>query len=304
MQNSVLVGIMTTLMIREKTTVEELAKKYEISKRTVMRYVDAINESGVPIVTYRGRNGGYAIIDKYKLKSSFFTREEYDKIFDALKTLPPDKTTNSIIDKLSGLKQQNASEHLTESDKVIIDTSFSHAFKNKFHILQNAINDHLCVNIQYVDKFGEQTSRRIEPIVFLFKEGVWYIYSFCLTRNDFRFFKLNRIANIQLTNDIFEPRPYTLDPNEINKFLQKNKQIKLTLTFDNDALVEIQEWLGEDKVIKKGAGYMATAQLPYDEFLLTKLLTFGERIKIQSPLDLTTDIVNHLQKLLRFYSTQ
>ena len=269
-----------------------------------MRYVDAINESGVPVVTYRGRNGGYAIMDKYKLKSSFFTREEYDKIFDALKTLPPDKTTVAIIDKLSGLKQQTNSQNLTESNKVIIDTSFSHSFKNKFHILQNAIDDHLCVNILYVDKFGEQTSRRIEPIVFLFKDGVWYIYSFCLTRNDFRFFKLNRIASIQLTNDVFEPRPYSIEADEINRFLKNNKQIKVTLSFDNDALVEIQEWFGEDKVIKKGAGYMATAQLPYDEFLLTKLLTFGERVKIISPVDLTPDIVNHLQKLLRFYSTQ
>jgi len=303
MQTSILVGIMTTLMTRDKVGAEELAKKYEISKRTAIRYVDAINESGVPVVAYRGRNGGYAIIDKYKIKSSFFTREEYERIFDALKTLPPDKINESIVDKLNGLKQINVGQ-LTESDKVVIDTSFSPAFKNKFHALQQAIKENLRVNLTYVDKFGEQTNRCIEPIVFLFKEGIWYIYSFCLTRNDFRFFKLNRIANIQLTNDVFEPRPYTLDPNEINKFLQKNKQIKLTLSFNNDALVDIQEWLGEDKVIKKGAGYTATAHLPYDEFLLTKLLTFGERVKILNPVDLHADLVNHLQKLLRFYTTQ
>ena len=278
MQNSVLVGILYTLMAKNKVTAEELAKKYEISTRTVIRYIDAINESGVPIVTYRGRKGGYGIIEKYKINTSFFTRAEYDRIFDALKTLPSDNITSSITDKLQGL-YNSASGKLTESDKVIIDTSFSSAFKNKFNILQQAIRENKSAQISYVDKFGEQTQREIDPLTFVFKEQTWYIFSYCHTREDFRFFKLNRISYINLTDNIFSPHPYTLDDATVDKFLQNSKQIEITLSFDNDALVDIQEWLGEEKIIKKGASYVATAKLPYDDFLINKLFNFGEKSK-------------------------
>lgn len=302
MQNSVLVGILSTLMAKDKVTAEELATKYEISTRTVIRYIDAINESGVPIVSHRGRNGGYGIIEKYKINASFFTREEYDRIFDALKTLPPDKITNAITDKLQGLHSA-LSGRLAESDKVIIDTGFSSAFKNKFNILQQAIKENLCAQISYVDKFGEQSQRTVDPLTFVFKDNVWYIFTYCHIREDFRFFKLNRIAHIALTDQKFTPRPYTFDDTIVDKFLQSNKKVAVSLSFDNDALVEIQEWLGEENVIKKGAGYVATAQLPYDDFLITKILTFGERVKVLAPSHLATDVVKHLQRLLRFYTT-
>lgn len=302
MQTSILVGILSTLMATQKVTAEELAQKYEISKRTAIRYVDAINESGVPIVTYRGRNGGYGIMDKYKINASFFTRQEYDKIFDALKTLPEDEVTNSIMDKLKGLHNVS-SGRLTESDKVIIDTGFSSAFKNKFNILQQAMRDNISAQISYVDKFGEQTQRTIDPLTFVLKDHNWYVFSHCHTRNDFRFFKLNRIALVNLTEEKFAPHHYTIDDTTVDKFLQKNKHINVTLSFDNDALVEIQEWLGEESVIKRGAGYIAIAKVPYDDFLFNKLLHFGEKVKIVSPSKLTADLIKYLQKLLKFYAT-
>lgn len=302
MQNSILVGILSNLLAKPKVTSAELAKKYEISPRTVMRYIDAINESGVPIVTYRGRSGGYGIIDKYKITASFLTKEEYERILSALDALPPDKVISSITDKLKGL-QSTQSARLTESDKVVIDTEFSPAFKNKFNILQQSIKENVLTQISYVDKFGESTNRRIEPLTFIFKEGFWYIYAYCNTRKDFRFFKINRISGITPLLQHFQPRPYVLDSTVIDKFIEKTEHIEMTISFDNDALVDVQDWLGEESVIKKGAGYLAFAKVPYDQYLLTKLLTFGDKIKVLKPAKLSTSLVKLLHNLLKHYTS-
>ena len=43
MQNSVLIGMLTTLLAKDKVRAEEFAEKYEISTRTVIRYIDALS---------------------------------------------------------------------------------------------------------------------------------------------------------------------------------------------------------------------------------------------------------------------
>ena len=300
MQNSILVGILSTLLAKKKVTAIELATKYEISVRTVMRDIDVINESGVPIVAYRGRNGGYGIIENYKLTSSFLTKEEYERIFSALETMPADKVTSSIRDKLTGLNT-SSNTRLTQSDKVIIDTGFSSAFKNKFNVLQQAITDRIETHVSYIDKFGDASERTIQPLSFVYKDNTWYVYSFCLTRNDFRFFKINRISGISLTENHFEPRHFLLNESVLDKFLKESEHVDVTLSFDNDALVDIQEWLGEQSVIKKGAGYVAYARLPYDDFLLNKLIAFGTKVKVVKPARLCTDLVKYVYSLLNHY---
>lgn len=300
MQNSVLVGILTTLLAKDKVSAQELAEKYEISTRTVIRYVDTLSESGIPIVTYRGRNGGYGIIKNYKIPALFFTAEEYERVFAALDALPRDKVTESIIDKFKGLKN-NRSADLVSSDKILVDSSFSASFQNKFDILNQSIDGHTLVSLSYVDKFGGVSQREIEPLAFVFKENVWYVFSFCRKRNDFRFFKLNRISSISPREETFIPRPYTLNTDTLDKFLEKHDHIDVELAFDNDILVDVQEWLGEETIIKKGAGFRAYARLPYDDYLVKKLASFGEKILVVKPAKLATDLVKRMHRIIRRY---
>ena len=57
MQIPILVGIMSTLLAADDTVnADELASKFEISKRSVYRYVAMLSEGGVPI---ESRLGGH-----------------------------------------------------------------------------------------------------------------------------------------------------------------------------------------------------------------------------------------------------
>ena len=77
MKYNVMLNILTLLLRRRKITAAEIARRYEISVRSVYRYVEEMIICGVPIDVERGRYGGLTIADTYRLPTGYFTKEEY-----------------------------------------------------------------------------------------------------------------------------------------------------------------------------------------------------------------------------------
>ena len=83
MEQSVVLGILFTVQ-RKKTKARDLADKFEVSTRTVYRYIDILCGAGVPILSQTGANGGFYIADFYKVRDFFLTREEKQYLLDLL----------------------------------------------------------------------------------------------------------------------------------------------------------------------------------------------------------------------------
>lgn len=79
MKQYLLLGILLELLKKEKVPAKYIADKYEISTRTVYRYITDLEIAGVPTVTYPGKNGGIGVDKRFKFETSFLTNEE--KIF-------------------------------------------------------------------------------------------------------------------------------------------------------------------------------------------------------------------------------
>ncbi len=80
-----LLAIVVILLNREKISASELAEKFEVSVRTIYRDIEAINLAGIPIVSQVGSNGGFYIIDNYKINHQLLTLEDMISIIEALK---------------------------------------------------------------------------------------------------------------------------------------------------------------------------------------------------------------------------
>ncbi|WP_246615519.1 helix-turn-helix transcriptional regulator [Clostridium thailandense] len=82
-----LLGILNVLANTDRITIQELAERFEVSKRTIFRDLDTLNQSGVPIVTYSGIGGGVAVIQGYKLKSNILSKNDIKNVFTAFNGL-------------------------------------------------------------------------------------------------------------------------------------------------------------------------------------------------------------------------
>ena len=292
MQIPVLVGIMSTLLAADETVnAQELAQKFEISKRSVYRYVAMLSEGGIPIETRMGRNGGWGIVDTYKLKATYFTEEEYQRLIFALQSFSlQDDVTKNAIQKLSGLRRSHASATVLKSDQLVVDSA-DYSVGDYVNVLSDCISQRLLCNIEYHSKAGAVTSRSVEPYCLILKDGSWYVYCFCRMRKAFRYFKVSRMVRLSV-GERFSPREFSVDSSVIESDVLRGKEIcEVILSLQHKALSACEEWLGMGHVARVGDGYVAKASLPYDEMLVSRILSLGDGVRVEKPAKLRTAVL-------------
>ena len=96
-----LISIIMLLMQRRKVDAKELAAILEVTTRTIYRDVEAINQAGIPIITYPGRQGGIGILEEYKVDKKLFTNKDIRTMLIGLSgvqsVLKDEQSKNSMI---------------------------------------------------------------------------------------------------------------------------------------------------------------------------------------------------------------
>jgi predicted DNA-binding transcriptional regulator YafY len=283
-----MVKILLLLLSRRKVTASEIAAKYEISVRSVYRYVEELNVCGIPIDVARGRYGGISIADTFKLPAGYFTREEYASAINALTAFSAQVDDPSILSALEKLQRQQKSDKrdLAVCGNIIVDSASwadNGSFSEKMKSCERAVNECLSLEIDYISRGGEHSQRVIDPQVLIFKQNVWYVYAFCHTKQDFRTFKIGRIKSAHFTGGRFIKREINKNDIPLNFYYSKEQLIDVTLEINKNALSDVEEWLGIDSIEPKGNALTATVSLPDDEWLITKLLSIGGSVKVIAP---------------------
>lgn len=310
MQNSMMYGILMTLLTsKDKVSRNFLARKYEVSERTIRRYIEALSGGDIPIVTIRGKNGGYTIASDYRIDHSFFTPEEYERILTCLTALEKsfgDEMNRDIADKLKQLGQSRDDEkYLLKSDTLVIDSGTwanPHYYRGKIETINKGIENGKTLRMRYVDRNESVSERKIDPYSLVLKEGVWYVYGWCHEREDFRLFKLSRIRSLFITDVTFSKRDSDVYGKLSEKF-ENARQVELVIEFTPAAESDIEEWLGAEVITRKkdGGGLYAQALVYSSVNLVRKLMSFGSDVKVLSPQSIAEEIQVECSRILRSY---
>lgn len=302
MQNWVLYGIMMTLLIKKKASRRFLAEKYEVSERTISRYVDTLSEAGVPIYSLAGKEGGYAISDEYKLDKTLFSPEELRRLVTCVKAAPDDAMKSSILDKLQHMSmRKDDDKYLLKNDTLVIDAaSWTNptAFRNKMTIINEAIENGTSLDIKYTDRYDISSTRRFDPYSLALKEGIWYAYGWCHYRKDFRLFRLARITSIIKTDEIFARREGNVY-DKLSGIFADVPTVDLEIEFSSTILGEIEEWLGADAISEKRLQYTASSTVYSGNILIKKLLSFGSSVKVIKPAAVNEELLVECKRILR-----
>lgn len=295
MKYQIMLKMLLLLTARRKITAKEVADRFEISVRSVYRYVDELNVSGVPVDVVRGRYGGIFIPDTFKLPSGYFTRGEYAAAVNALSAMASQMGDDDTYSALEKLQRQQKSEkrELSVCGNIIVDGGSwadMGTFPQKMQVCEQAVQNSQSLEIDYISREGEHSKRVIDPHVLIFKQNVWYVYAYCHTRQDFRTFKIGRIKSARFNGRTFVKKEIKKSDIPLNFEYSSEQLVPVTLEIRKDALAEVEELLGVDNVEPRGHGLIATVSLPDDETLVGKILSYGGKVKVISPESLKENV--------------
>jgi predicted DNA-binding transcriptional regulator YafY len=266
------------LLSRKRTTAKALADRFEVSTRTVYRYLETLDMAGVPIVTEKGYGGGIGLTDDFRVESNFFTPDEYAYLMTALeslKTISPAQA-EGLSDKLAALSKIAVADRdtLLSASTLRIDGGGwvnQSALRGKLQAVSRGLSEQKILRIEYYDAELNFSAREVEPHLLILREG-FYLYAYCRLRDEFRHFRLARIKSVVVTGEGFTRRPITESP----AVTPTGTPVTLTLQFDEEARMEVEEWLGYDAV----RGSAATAEVNLSRAVVAKILGLGRHAKV------------------------
>ena len=299
MQESRLFRIVYYLLENGKATAPELAQKFEVSIRTIYRDIDAISSAGIPIYAVQGKGGGISILSDYTLEKSFLSEQEREQILMALQGImaTTGKTSDELLTKLSGLFQMKYTKWI-EVD--FSDWVQGKPQQNTFDLIKNAIFQKKVISFCYFNSKGNNSKRNARPIFLVFKSKDWYLYAFCLLRNDYRFFKLTRIRQVEMLSDTFT-QDFT--PIKIEKQIHIEKTITVKLKFDRRIAFRVYDEFTDNITEDTQGNLYVQVNLPDNENLYSYLLSFAEYVEVLEPQCIRKQIKKRLQKMQEKYIT-
>lgn len=300
MQINRLFEIIYLLLNKKFTTASELAEYFEVSVRTIYRDIDTLSSAGIPIYALQGKGGGISLLDNYVLDKSVLSEREQNEILFALQSLSITQApeADKVLAKLSNLFNKNRTSWIEvdlspwgSDDKGI----------SQFKLIKDAILSHRMIEFNYFGSSGEKTVRRVEPMKLIFKINAWYLQAFCLTRNAIRMFKIVRMSDVQMTQEVFiEKMPESLPSGSQTQ--EDSKWIEICLKISADGAYRVYDEFEEKDITKnKDGSFTITTHLPENEWLIRYILSFGADAEVVSPQHIRDTIENELNKIILKY---
>lgn len=307
MKFEIMVSILIDLLSKRCVSAKSLATKYGVSVRSIYRYVESLEQAGIPIYTIRGNNGGIALVDTYKLSSTFLTEKEFQKTIEALTSITnsiSSKELESVIQKLKATVKKEYTGFDIKTGNLIIDASpwgDTLGYKNKLSVINKAIDSNNQLKIVYHDRNGTVSERIIDPHVIVFKQGVWYVYAFCHLREDFRFFKIGRIENATIQKSLFARQNVSQKNLSFEFWENSAPAVDVELEVNKSVLSDVEEWVGIENVYHENGKILVKAKFPFDNGLVSKIIGFGKGIKVNKPKELKIEIIKTINDLIKLY---
>lgn len=291
------IGILSILLQKEKVTAGELAERFEVSKRTIIRDIEDINKAGIPIVSERGFGGGISIMEGFKIDRTLLTSCEMQGILAGLKGLDSVSETSryrQLMDKLSA-------DGTVRANDIIIDLSSwdKSAVADKIEFVRKAINGYEKISFTYYSPSGE-SSRTVEPYSLIFQWSNWYVWGWCENRSDYRMFKLTRLADLRLTGEKFSRRE--IPEYSCDKLRHTKGEIEAEVRFDSSVKWRIIDEFGTElpRFDEDGSAQVTFTWSDVPSFY-QYILSFGDKAEIISPKEYRSGYKNLLKKILEKY---
>lgn len=307
-----LIEMMITINAKKDFTARELADEFSVSRRTVLRDLQELEQAGFPIYSEVGAAGGYHILKERVLPPIAFSENEAKAVFFACQALqyyrdlPFEQETRSVLKKFLNSLPPDIQNSITRiQDKIVFWLPDHHCdsplLKAMFLI---ALNRH-AATIRYSSLSSEST-RTIIPVGLYAMNGLWYCPAYCTTAKQIRVFRVDRIREI--LEETSCPKGKYPVPSSVQEYLEKAEipddcHLKIRLTDTGVKRCESECLLaGGLKVFPAGGG-MIDMKINFDalEWVADFLLPLGKHAVVLEPSELKERIKQKVSELYEHY---
>jgi predicted DNA-binding transcriptional regulator YafY len=297
-----LISIIMILLKKNVVSTNEFAQLFNVSKRTILRDMETLSLSNIPIYAIHGVKGGYGIMDEYKVDKRLLSSSDLENILTALGGLEQIliseeveltiKKIEAMVSPLSLKSSIQLSFYDWEGRSEIIQT---------LRVCQESILKRRLVAFDYIDKDGATSNRIVEPYQLHFSESSWYLKGFCLDRMGYRTFKLSRIDKLNMDEKTFSPREYSLEQEREASYQPQLVTIKALISPSiKDQFIERY---GRKSIEHYSSELLlATIYVPQNSTGFQFLASFGTNLTIVEPKAYVEDFRNYLNKMIDKYS--
>lgn len=313
-----LLTITMLLQKRGKMTAERLAQELSVSRRTILRDVEALSIAGVPIYADGGHGGGIALDEQYRTSLTGLQEAEVRSLFVS-------NDTRLLRDVGLGEAAESSLLKLFAALPALHQPSVDY-IRQRIHIdpiwwwhesqplpfwaeLQQAVYEDRCIQVTYEHRDGEVVERTLEPFSLVAKASLWYLIA--RREGELRMYRISRFHSLTLLDTHFS-RPADFDlatywQEHVQAFTASLADFSFTLRLHSSRL-NFAQWLtpGRCQIIEpEDNESWLTVRFRLETLELAKMLVFGlgtQAIVIE-PYELAEAVKNGARDVLQHYKS-
>ncbi|MET7600124.1 helix-turn-helix transcriptional regulator [Streptomyces sp. NPDC004082] len=319
MKSGRLLSILLLLQTRGRVPAHELARRLEVSVRTVYRDVEALSASGVPVYAERGRHGGIELLAGFRTDVTGLTADESRALFilaaqGAHAALGLDAALGSALRKvMAALPAPHRPAAEATSRRVLVDATRWKGGPQPavdLEVLQDAVFADRRLRLRYRHSGRSEPSRyTVDPYGLVSKAGVWYLVAD--RRGRPQLFRADRVRSATLLAEPVRRRPGVelADAWEVLRRQVEERpggidvtvrvlrsRLDMFLRLNAAALRELPEDDGESEWVTAGLSYGVVQEA-------RSLLAFADRIEVLSPPEVRAELAAAAAAVTELYGT-
>lgn len=303
-----LVSIIMILLEKKRIGAQELADMFEVSPRTIYRDIDAINMAGIPVRSMPGVGGGFEIMQEYKIDKKIFSKSDLSAILMGLSGLSSmirgDELVNALAKVKSFIPVDVAKDIELKANQIYIDLSpwmNNTDIQPQLESIKMALQESRLLSFEYADRYGNRTSRIVEPYQLVLKSNRWYFQGYCYKRNDFRLFKLSRISDLHVQEQFFIPRDYQKPQLDFGDMLI-TMQTEIIIRIHKTIMDRVLDYCTYEHFLSDGdEHYIVKFPFIENDYYYNILLSFGDKCECLEPLHVRTQMKLRIQNIAALY---
>lgn len=294
---------------KKEFTAQELADQFQLSVRSIYRYISDLADLGLYIESKKGRNGGFSVLENQILPPVLFTENELFSLYFAIQSLadygdfPFKVNTITAREKLVEVVSKSVQQKLLKlSDHFRIAVPKQAVSTPYLNELITAALDYQVVRIEYhsIKKVSKKT---IEPIGIYASNGLWYLFALDQTIKEARHFRIDRIKKLEITEEYFEP---SIRLKEIETEYLPQKPLKLVAHLSDKGAKQCLEnrylHSGVQKNETGGSELSMSISQSDIEFTAEFFLLLGKEAQVKEPAELVMLLKEKIEELRKLYN--